>query len=130
MHPSFNIMIRLLADTQRLFVTKQALIQLEEKIIRALEFSLHFVSTVPFLERYQLILGIHSDDEETQQIGDMASKLCRFMQRDEQFLRYRPSQIAAASLILALNLSESMFAKQIGMTPKPEAQEEKGLNFD
>ena len=79
MHPSFNIMIRLLADTQRLFVTKQALIQLEEKIIRALEFSLHFVSSVPFLERYQLILGLHNDEEESGQIGDMASKLCRFM---------------------------------------------------
>ena len=60
----------------------------------------------------------------------MASKLCRFMQRDEQFLRYRPSQIAAASLILALNLSESMFAKQIGMTPKADAQEAKGLDFE
>ena len=83
MHPSFNIMIRLLADTQGLFVTKQALITLEEKIIRALEFSMHFCSTVPFLERYQLVLGIHNDEEETAQIGDMASKLCRFMQRDE-----------------------------------------------
>ena len=130
MHPSFNIMVRLLADTQRLFVTKQALIQLEEKIIRALEFSIHFTSIVPFLERYQLILGIHSDDEESAQIGDMASKLCRFMQRDEQFLRYRPSQIAAASLILALNLSESMFAKQIGMTPKVSSSDEKSLNFE
>ena len=130
MHPSFNIMIRLLADTQGLFVTKQALITLEEKIIRALEFSMHFVSTVPFLERYQLLLGIHNDEEETAQIGDMASKLCRFMQRDEQFLRYRPSQLAAASLILALNLSESMYAKQIGMTPKPDAYEQKGLNFE
>ena len=130
MHPSFNIMVRLLADTQRLFVTKQALIQLEEKIIRALEFSIHFTSIVPFLERYQLILGIHNDDEESAQIGDMASKLCRFMQRDEQFLRYRPSQIAAASLILALNLSESMFAKQIGMTPKVSSSDEKGLSFE
>ena len=52
------------------------------------------------------------------------------MQRDEQFLQYRPSQIAAASLILALNLSESMYAKQIGMTPKPDTQEEKGLSFE
>ena len=58
----------------------------------------------------------------------MASKLCRFMQRDEQFLRYRPSQIAAASLILALNLSESTFAKQIGMTPKKNRDEEMGLD--
>ena len=91
---------------------------------------MHFVSTVPFLERYQLLLGIHNDEEETAQIGDMASKLCRFMQRDEQFLRYRPSQLAAASLILALNLSESMYAKQIGMTPKPDAYEQKGLNFE
>lgn len=130
MHPSFNIMIRLLADTQGLFVTKQALITLEEKIIRALEFSMHFCSTVPFLERYQLVLGIHNDEEETAQIGDMASKLCRFMQRDEQFLRYRPSQLAAAALILALNLSESIFAKQIGMTPKPDAYEKKGLDFE
>jgi len=65
MHPSFNIMIRLLADTQGLFVTKQALITLEEKIIRALEFSMHFISTVPFLERYQLVLGIHNDEEDT-----------------------------------------------------------------
>jgi len=62
MHPSFNIMIRLLADTQKLYVTKQALICLEEKIIRALEFSLHFVSSVPFLERYQLVLNLHNDD--------------------------------------------------------------------
>ena len=45
-------------------------------------------------------------------------------------MRYRPSQIAAASLILALNLSESMFAKQIGMTPKPESQDAKGLDFE
>jgi len=60
----------------------------------------------------------------------MASKLCRFMQRDEQFLRYRPSQLAAAALILALNLSESIFAKQIGMTPKPDAYEKKGLDFE
>ena len=52
------------------------------------------------------------------------------MQRDEQFLAYRPSQLAAASLILALNLSESTFAKQIGMTPKPDAYEEKGLTFE
>ena len=52
------------------------------------------------------------------------------MQRDEQFLRYRPSQLAAASLILALNLSESTFAKQIGMTPKPDSYEEKGLTFE
>jgi hypothetical protein len=45
-------------------------------------------------------------------------------------LRYRPSQIAAASLILALNLSESMFAKQIGMTPKVSSSDEKSLNFE
>lgn len=45
-------------------------------------------------------------------------------------MQYRPSQIAAASLILALNLSESMFAKQIGMTPKPDSYEDKGLNFE
>ena len=58
-------MIQLLADTKNFTVTKRALIQLEEKIIIALDFSFNFVTTIHFLERFQFILGIHSDDLET-----------------------------------------------------------------
>lgn len=57
MHPSFNIMIRLLYDTHRMHVDKQTLLAMENDILRTLEFSMHFVSPVPFLERFQLIYG-------------------------------------------------------------------------
>lgn len=38
------------------------------------------------------------------------------MIRDEHYLNYRPSQIAAASILLAVNLSQSNLADTIGLT--------------
>ena len=52
MHPSFNIMIKLLKDTHGVVVEKQVLLQMEKQILQTLEFSMHFVSPVPFLERF------------------------------------------------------------------------------
>lgn len=50
--PSFNRMINLLPEKQRERISKEDLIQLEEKIIFALEFDFHYASSVTFLERY------------------------------------------------------------------------------
>ena len=79
---------------------------------------MHFVSPVPFLERFQMIYGFEKmeSDINSKQIGDLSRKLCRFMQRDEQFLNFRPSQIAAASILLAVNLGQSNLAETIGLT--------------
>lgn len=37
------------------------------------------------------------------------------MQRDSTFLNFRPSQIAAASILLAINISQSKVAPEIGV---------------
>ena len=57
MHPSFNIMIRLLYENHNLVVEKPTLLVMEKEILSTLEFSMHFVSPVPFLERFQMIFG-------------------------------------------------------------------------
>ena len=52
MHPSFNIMIKLLYEKQRIVVKKETLLWLEKDILTTLEFSMHYVSAIPFLERF------------------------------------------------------------------------------
>ena len=52
MHPSFNIMLKLLYEKQRIVVEKKTLLWLEKDILTTLEFSMHYVSAIPFLERF------------------------------------------------------------------------------
>ena len=52
MHPSFNIMLKLLYEKQRIVVEKKTLLWLEQDILTTLEFSMHYVSAIPFLERF------------------------------------------------------------------------------
>lgn len=50
--PSFNRMIALLPELERKRTAKTDLIDLEEKILLALDFDVQYVGPVPFLERY------------------------------------------------------------------------------
>lgn len=56
--PSYNRMIRLVATEWNVAVTKQELIDMEESIIRMLDFDLHFTGPIPFLERFQRIYNL------------------------------------------------------------------------
>ena len=56
--PSFNRMIRLLPKSQQLQVEKQDLIDLEEQIMKALDFDFAYASPISFLERYQRLLSV------------------------------------------------------------------------
>ena len=38
---------------------------------------------------------------------ELAEQFCRFMQRESAFLSFKPSQIAAASLLFTINFSQS-----------------------
>lgn len=62
--PSFNRMIALLPAVEQKRITKKQLIDLEEKILCALEFSLHSAGPIAFLERYQRIFDIDRESEE------------------------------------------------------------------
>ena len=69
--PSFNRMIRLVEDEWGIKIGKDELIDLEEKVIRTLDYSLHYTCPIVFLERYQRIFGVDEEsiDQESQLVG-------------------------------------------------------------
>ena len=109
MNPCFDMMIERLPSLLREQVTREQLITLEELIIRALDFDLQHDGPLPFLERYQRVLGI--DIESTNgfyyKIGYSARKLLRHMMHKATFLAYRPSQIAATAILVAIDLNKA-----------------------
>ena len=115
--PSFNRMILLLYENHKIKLKKDNIINLEEKILRTLEFSVHHVSAVPFLERFLRIFGFDSGGKgsDAHQISSLAYKYCIFMQRASHYLEFRPSQIASAALLLAINISVSTIATSLGI---------------
>lgn len=91
---------------------------MEEQVLRSLGFAVHHVSAIQFLERYFRIYGIdqaRKTDKSSIQLQKLARQYCRYMQRDSFFLNYRPSQIAASSMLFAINVSQSAVAAKIGI---------------
>lgn len=116
--PSFTRMISLMPEDVQAKTSKQNLIDLEQKMLTALQFNMSYVSPVAFLARYQRLLGIdqESQNQDWQQIGGTARDICKYMQRYSVFLSYRPSQWAATALMLAINLSMSPVSLKLGLT--------------
>lgn len=114
MNPCFEMMIDKLPTLLRKQVNRDQLIKLEEKIIRMLDFDLQWCTPLPFLERYQRILKL--DQEKSNginlKIGFSARKLLRHMMHKSQFLQYRPSQIAATAILVAIDLNKSEIEKE------------------
>ena len=65
-------MIKLLYQNHGLVVEKSSLLQMEQEILSALEFSMHFISPLPFLERFQMILGFEEEDADLEQIVELS----------------------------------------------------------
>ncbi len=66
-----------------------------------LDFDIKFNTPVFFLERYLHLFGL---DREESDMSNTAYSLCQFMQRESLFLKFKPSQLASACLILAINM--------------------------
>ncbi len=56
--PSYNRMIRLAKSDWNVTITKDELVELEGRIIRMLDFDLHFTGPIPFLERFQRVFNL------------------------------------------------------------------------
>ena len=95
---------------------------MEEWVLRRLDFNLRSVPAIAFLERFFRIFGIDQNEKDANAgvIMDLANDYCSFIQRDSQFLDFRPSLNAAASLMLAFNVSQSHVAPSIGLKKIPE----------
>jgi len=54
-------MISLLPEETRTNVTKERLVALEERIIKELNFRMHFAGPIPFLQRFQRYFNIDQE---------------------------------------------------------------------
>ena len=85
---------------------------MEEDIINELDFDMHFPFPTLFLERYQRIFGIdnYRTSREAKLVNQLARDYCKIFLKESMYLMVKPSQVAAASLMLAMNVYESPIA--------------------
>ena len=65
-----------------------------------------------FLDRYLRIFGLDKQEKEkkyAKTIRDATRYLCRFMVRDASFLKFKPSSLAAVSLVTAMSAQSALF---------------------
>ena len=117
--PNFNRMIRLVKQKWDVDYYRDDLIDLETSIIRTLDFDLHYTSPLTFLERYQRLYELDRiiEDRTSGVIDEIARLLIRSLLRSRNYLSLKPSQIAAASLTLAINISKSELVERLGTQP-------------
>ena len=96
-------MINLLSNDEKRLVTKNSLVDLEAQILVKMGFDFNFPGPMQSMERYLRILGYDMNST----ISDMAFQICKFQLNDARFLVYKPSQIAACSVILAINILQT-----------------------
>lgn len=81
-------------------VTKESLVDLEYEILFMFGCDFNFHGPIHFVDRYLRLLNYSNEPV----IQMMCNEICKFSLNDEMFLTYRPSQIAACSVILSINI--------------------------
>ena len=76
-----------------------------------------------------MILHNEATDVQARLIGQMARQFCRSFLRQQEYLSFKPSQVAASSLLLAINLCQLDIAPSLGLK-KFESLNVKSLYFD
>ena len=74
-----------------------------------MDFNLQHDGPLPFLERYQRILAIDQESKHqlNYRIGFSSRKLLRHMMHKAVFLDFRPSQLAATAILVAIDLNKA-----------------------
>lgn len=108
--PNYDKMIVLLTEYEKKYITKDFLVELEFQIVEAFDIDFNFmlVSPVDLIDRYLRILNYDKDIN----VRKITFDICKFQLLDAKFLKYLPSQIAACSIILAINIEEKEQEKQ------------------
>ena len=115
--PSFLRMAHLVKEEWGVDVSKKELIDLEDQVLLNLDFELHYVSPLPFLERFLRLYNLDLSPKQAEcapQILKLARKFMRTFVREAASLQFKPSQVALSALILALNVSLSPLGPKIG----------------
>ena len=94
--------------------TQDALLELESRIVHEVDFTRLSTSPVPLVESFAQLYGLRdSTIANVMQVKMLAIQYCKFMFRGSCFLELKPTQIAAASLMLAINISQSILSKAV-----------------
>ena len=81
MQPSFRRLIAYLEKEHATTVERQEVVDLEENILRSFNFSMQYVSPIPFLERFLRIFGLdQKENVSANKIVTLAKFYCQFMQ--------------------------------------------------
>lgn len=107
--PRILNMTDLLYEKHGVAISEETILSFEFTILSYLDFRLRYTSPVHFLERYQRIFGLDKEatDKTSRDVGNMARKFIRFMIINKGFLKYKPSAMAAASLLLGIKVTLS-----------------------
>ena len=86
-------MVKLVASEWSFTVTKEELIELEESIIRTLDFDLQYAGPLQFLERFQRVYNLDQvkRDKEAYALDYLARSFCRSLLRCKGWLTLKPS---------------------------------------
>lgn len=98
--PNFESVISFLAEEEKKEVTVKALAIMESEVLIALGFDLSVPGPVVSIERFLHLLKV----DDVPIIRQMTDQICKFALNDAHFLKYRPSQLAAAATILNINI--------------------------
>ena len=86
-------------------------IDMEQKILFAFNWNLNFTTPIFFLDRLQRLMNLDQESvsPKAKKIGKLARTICAHTVDKSQFLDFKPSHIAAASLMLAYNIAQKDF---------------------
>lgn len=116
---SINL-INLIKKKHQIKMEKKAIFDLESSILRELAFDIRFIPSLAFLERLERLFEVDKDDQFSKLIGDVARQLSRLMMISSNFLQFKPSQIAAAALLVSLKIN--ITARKTPMTTEQKGK--------
>ena len=123
MSPDFNMMIWALPQPLRKFVSKPELLDLEENIIRTLDFDVQQVGPLLFAERFLQVIGLNGTTSEC--VLKCCDEICKYLARKAHiYLVHSSSIVAAVAVTLALAVcSDRNLAKTLSAFYLPELKQ-------
>ena len=113
--PTVKTMIRIFKEKMELSFEKDKILKIERDILKGLEFESFDVYPMLFVERYFRIFGFDKNSKTFGQIFLAAKIYCKVFQREAESLEFCPSRLAAACVLLAMNVCTSRVAKSVGI---------------
>ena len=113
--PTVKTMIKIFKEKMELSFEKDKILKLERDILKGLEFESFDVYPMLFVERYYRLLGLDKNSKSFGQIFLAAKIYCKVFLREAESLDFLPSRLAAACVLLAMNVCTSKIAASVGI---------------